>query len=75
MRELIWFKYFDMRQQQVKVLAEMSIDLSVCSLQQSKNLVLAHLFHQTADQLHESNPVVDLTIDIKSCLNDLEIAI
>ncbi|WP_034551772.1 aromatic acid exporter family protein [Carnobacterium funditum] len=63
-------QYFDMRQQQVKVLAEMSIDLSVCSLPTKQNLVLAHLFHQTADQLHESNPVVDLTIDIKSMLND-----
>lgn len=63
-------QYFDMRQQQVKILAEMSTDLSNCSLPTKQNIVLAHLFHQTANQLHESNPVVDLKKDIHSLLND-----
>lgn len=63
-------QYFDMRQQQVKILAEMSTDLSNCSLPTKQNIVLAHLFHQTANQLHESNPVVDLKKDINSLLND-----
>ncbi|SEK18069.1 Uncharacterized membrane protein YgaE, UPF0421/DUF939 family [Carnobacterium iners] len=63
-------QYFDMRQQQVKVLAEMSLDLSVCFLPTKQNSVLANLFHQTANQLHERNPVVDLTKDIESLLND-----
>ncbi|WP_414839137.1 aromatic acid exporter family protein [Carnobacterium sp. TMP28] len=63
-------QYFYMRQQQVKVLAEMSLDLSVCFLPTKQNSILANLFHQTANQLHESNPVVDLTRDIESLLND-----
>lgn len=63
-------QYFDMRQQQVKILAEMSTDLSNCSLPTKQNIVLAHLFHQTANQLHESNPAVDLKKDIHSLLND-----
>ena len=63
-------QYFDMRQQQVKILAEMSTDLSNCFLPTKQNVVLAHLFHQTANQLHESNPVVDLKKDINSLLNE-----
>lgn len=63
-------QYFDMRQQQVKVLAEMSTDLSVCSLPTKQNIILAGLFHQTANQLHEGNPVVDITKDIQAMLND-----
>ena len=63
-------QYFDMRQQQVKILAEMSTDLSNCFLPTKQNVVLAHLFHQTANQLHESNPVVDLKKDIYSLLNE-----
>ena len=63
-------QYFDMRQQQVKILAEMSTDLSNCSLPTKQNVILAHLFHQTANQLHESNPVVDLKKDINSLLNE-----
>lgn len=62
--------YFDMRQQQVKVLAEISVDLSVCSLPTKQNQILARLFQQTAEQLHESNPVIDLTKDITSLLSD-----
>ncbi len=62
--------YFDMRQQQVKVLAEMSVDLSVCSLPTKQNQILARLFQQTAEQLHERNPVIDLTKDIASLLSD-----
>lgn len=63
-------QYIDMRQQQAKILAEMSIDISVCSLPTKQNEILAQLFQQTAAQLHESNPVIDLTKDIESLLND-----
>lgn len=63
-------QYIDMRQQQAKILAEMSVDISVCSLPTKQNEILAQLFQQTADQLHESNPVIDLTKDIESMLND-----
>ncbi|MCA9766690.1 MAG: aromatic acid exporter family protein [Carnobacterium sp.] len=63
-------QYFYMRQQQVKVLSEMSLDLSICSLPTKQNSVLASLFYQTANQLHESNPVIDLTKDIESLLSD-----
>lgn len=63
-------QYFDMRRQQVKVLSEMSVDLSLCVLPTKQNKMLAHLFRQTAKQLHESNPVIDLTKDIDSMKND-----
>lgn len=63
-------QYIDMRQQQAKILAEMSVDISVCSLPTKQNEILAQLFQQTAAQLHESNPVIDLTKDIESLLND-----
>lgn len=63
-------QYIDMRQQQAKILAEMSVDISVCSLPTKQNEILAQLFQQTANQLHESNPVIDLTKDIESMLND-----
>ena len=63
-------QYFDMRQQQVKILAEMSIDLSVCSLLTKQNKILARLFQQTAEQLHESNTAIDLTKDIELMLHD-----
>ncbi|MGB3159686.1 MAG: aromatic acid exporter family protein [Carnobacterium sp.] len=62
--------YFDMRQQQVKVLAEMSTDLGACSLPTKQTIILARLFRQTAEQLHESNPAVDLKKDIQSLLNE-----
>ncbi|UJF16277.1 aromatic acid exporter family protein [Jeotgalibaca sp. MA1X17-3] len=62
--------YIHMRQQQVKILSEMSVDLSVCYLPTKQNMILANLFHQTANQLHESNPVVDLRKDIQDLLND-----
>ena len=63
-------QYFDMRQQQVKILAEMSIDLGVCALPTKQNLILAHLFHRTAEQLHERNPVDSLSQDIQALLTD-----
>lgn len=62
--------YFYMRQQQVKILAEMSVDLSICYLPTKQNMILADLFYQTANQLHESNPVVDLQKDIHNLLQD-----
>ena len=63
-------QYFDMRQQQVKILTEMSVDLGVCALPTKQNLVLAHLFYRTAKQLHESNPVDALSQDIQALLTD-----
>ncbi|WP_373470852.1 aromatic acid exporter family protein [Carnobacterium alterfunditum] len=63
-------QYIDMRQQQAKILAEMSIDISVCSLPTKQNDTLARLFQQTANQLHESNPAVDLMKDLESMLTD-----
>lgn len=63
-------QYIDMRQQQAKILAEMSIDISVCSLPTKQNNTLARLFQQTANQLHESNPAIDLMKDLESMLTD-----
>lgn len=63
-------QYIDMRQQQAKILAEMSIDISVCSLPTEQNNTLARLFQQTANQLHESNPAISLMQDLESMLND-----
>lgn len=67
-------QYIDMRQQQAKILAEMSIDISVCSLPTKQNEILAQLFQRTADQLHESNPVLDLIEDIESMLTDFRMS-
>ncbi|WP_029276751.1 aromatic acid exporter family protein [Carnobacterium jeotgali] len=67
-------QYIDMRQQQAKILAEMSMDISVCSLPTKQNEILAQLFQRTADQLHESNPVLDLTEDIESLLTDFRMS-
>lgn len=63
-------QYIDMRQQQAKILAEMSIDISVCSLPTKQNNTLARLFRQTANQLHESNPAIRLMQDLEFMLTD-----
>lgn len=63
-------QYIDMRQQQAKILAEMSVDISVCSIPTKQNNTLARLFQQTANQLHESNPAIDLMKDLETMLND-----
>ncbi|WP_035051996.1 aromatic acid exporter family protein [Carnobacterium pleistocenium] len=63
-------QYIDMRQQQAKILTEMSVDISVCSIPTKQNNTLARLFQQTANQLHESNPAIDLMKDLETMLND-----
>lgn len=48
--------YFEMRQNQNTILRQMANYINQCHLESREAVILAHLFHQTAEQLSETNP-------------------
>ena len=60
--------YFEMRQQQNKLLRQMAANISRCHLAGRESSLLAHLFHETAHQLSEKNSGVVLIEDIEQML-------
>lgn len=60
--------YFEMRQQQNRLLRQMAININNCKLESRENALLAHLFHETARQFSERNPAVTLIDDINLML-------
>lgn len=57
--------YFEMRQNQNKILRQMARNINNCHLESQESIILAHLFRQTADQLSETNPAQTLLEDIE----------
>lgn len=56
--------YFDMRMNQAKLLGQMAINVNSCQLESRESVILAHLFHETAQQLSQNNPAKTLLDDI-----------
>ncbi|MGT2743123.1 aromatic acid exporter family protein [Streptococcus plurextorum] len=56
--------YFDMRQEQSKLLRQMALNVNSCHLGSRESVILAHLFHETAQQLSQENPAKTLLEDI-----------
>lgn len=56
--------YFDMRMDQSKLLRQMAINVNSCHLESRESVILAHLFHETAQQLSQENPAKTLLDDI-----------
>lgn len=60
--------YFDMRQQQEKLLEVMMKNLNLCTMEVSEAKLLAGMFYLTANQLAEVNPATYLLEDIEQLL-------
>lgn len=56
--------YFEMRQQQNRILRQMATSVNRCWLESRESIILAHLFYQTAEQLSQTNPAHTLLEDI-----------
>lgn len=56
--------YFEMRQQQSKILSQMAQNINVCYLESQESLILAKLFAQAAQQLSQENPGQELLAGI-----------
>ena len=60
--------YFEMRQQQNQLLRQMALNINQCRLEVRESVLLAHLFHETAAQLSQQNPALNLIDDINQML-------
>lgn len=58
--------YFQMRQEQAKLLRQMAIAVNSCALDSKESIILAHLFYETAQQLSQMNSAKTLQADIKA---------
>lgn len=60
--------YFEMRQNQNRILRDMAQMMNDCQLESEESLILAQLFERTAKQLSQTNPAYDLLADIEHFL-------
>lgn len=60
--------YFEMRKAQNHLLEQMAIDINKCHLKTQESRLLAQLFYETAEQLSEHNPAIDLIDEIEEHL-------
>lgn len=63
-------EYFEMRSEQVKLLEVMAMNLNDFKCSAEEALILAEMFHLTAEQLHEQNPAQTLLDEIESYLEN-----
>lgn len=57
--------YFDMRQSQSRILANMAEDMNAFHCQSEEGQILASLFSETAQQISKDNPALDLLDQIR----------
>lgn len=57
--------YFQMRQEQAKLLRQMAVASNVSGLDSKESIILAHLFYETAQQLSQTNSAKTLQTDIQ----------
>ena len=60
--------YFEMRQNQSRILRNMAQQINTCQLAASESLILAQLFSKIAGQLSQTNPASSLLDDIERYL-------
>lgn len=60
--------YFEMRQNQSRILRNMAQQINTCQLAASESLILAQLFSKIAGQLSQTNPASSLLDDIEHYL-------
>ena len=60
--------YFEMRQRQSRILANMAQQINTCQLAANESLILAQLFAKIAGQLSQTNPAADLLDEIERYL-------
>ena len=60
--------YFEMRQRQSRILANMAQQINTCQLAANASLILAQLFAKIAGQLSQTNPAADLLDEIERYL-------